>query len=470
MSNENNEKKTDNTKELKEKLLYTRKNVYEVIDDAEIEKLEAFAKDYMKFLDASKTERDAVKYSVSLAKEKGFTEYRLGDKVTVGGKYYFNNRGKYLVLFTIGEENIEEGFRIGAAHIDSPRLDLKPLPLYEDSGIGYFKTHYYGGVRKYQWVTVPLALHGVVVRADGTVVEVNIGEDEGDPVFYISDLLPHLAKDQNNQSLGNAIPGEKLNIIVGSRPLKDVSDSKVKLSVMSYLNEKYGIVESDFTSAELTAVPALKTREVGFDRSLIAGYGHDDRVCSYPALAAILDSTDTKKSLMVILADKEETGSGGNTGMKIWIFNDIIDEVAKTFGANPYVVRANSKCLSADVNAAFDPNFGEVYERMNSCFINHGVVVTKYTGSGGKSGTSDANAEFVGFVRKIFNDAGVVWQTGELGKVDQGGGGTVAVYIAEKNIDVVDLGVPVLAMHAPYELISKADLYMTYKAFMAFNK
>lgn len=469
MSNENTEKK-DVTKELKEKLLYTRKNVYDVIDDAEIEKMEAFAKDYMKFLDASKTERDAVKYSIGLAKAKGFTEYHIGDKLEVGGKYYYNNRERYLVLFTIGEESIENGFRIGAAHIDSPRLDLKPLPLYEDGGFGYFKTHYYGGVRKYQWVTVPLALHGVLVRADGSVVEVNIGEDEGDPIFYISDLLPHLAKDQNSQSLGNAIPGEKLNIIVGSRPLKDVSDSKIKLNVMSYLNEKYGIVESDFMSAELTAVPAMKAREVGFDRSLIAGYGHDDRVCAYPALASILDESNSKKSIMIILADKEETGSGGNTGMKSWVFNDIIDEAAKNFNANANIIRANSKCLSADVNAAFDPNFGEVYERMNSCFINHGVVVTKYTGSGGKSGTSDASAEFVGFVRKIFDEEKVVWQTGELGKVDQGGGGTVAVYIAEKNIDVVDLGVPVIAMHAPYELISKADLYMTYKAFIAFNK
>lgn len=460
----------EDAKTLKEQLLFTKKNAYEVMSEDEKKEMEAYAKDYMTFIDSSKTEREAVKSGIAILEKKGFKPYKLGEKVVKGGKYYFNNRGKALYAFRIGSESLEEGIRISAAHIDSPRLDLKPNPLYEEEKIGYFKTHYYGGIKKYQWTTIPLALHGVVVKKDGTKVEINIGEDESDPVFYISDLLPHLAKDQVSKSLGEGIPGEKLNLIVGTTPYDLSSDGGVKLNVMRLLNEKYGIVEKDFQSAEISAVPAMKAREVGFDRSLIAGYGHDDRVCAHPAIRALTDTDESVHTVMAILADKEEVGSGGNTGMQSGVFLDIIEELCKSLKANFNVVKNNSKCLSADVNAAYDPNFADVYERRNACTVNGGVVLTKYTGSRGKSGTNDASAEFVGYVASLFDKEKVVWQVGELGKVDQGGGGTVAIYISTNNIDVVDLGVPVLSMHAPYECISKADLYMTYKSFCAFNK
>lgn len=452
--------------ELKERILFKKKNAYEAMDDAEVEKMESFTKGYVKFLDAAKTEREAVIEGIALAKARGFVEYRFGMPVKAGDKFYFNNHGKELFLFIIGSENLEKGIRISAAHIDSPRIDLKQHPLYEDSGFAFFKTHYYGGIRKYQWTALPLAIHGTVMKADGSVVDIVVGEEESDPVFYINDLLPHLARSQNSRPLGDAIQGEQLNILIGSRPLN--ADGEIKLAIMKLLNEKYGIVESDFISAELTMVPAFKARDIGFDRSLIGGYGHDDRVCAYPAMAAILEKEAPVHTLMAILADKEEVGSGGNTGMKSEAFMDIIASLSETMGANEPTVRYNSKCLSADVNAAYDPNFADVYESRNSSFINQGVVMTKYTGSGGKSGTSDASAEFVGYVRNMFDKAGIVWQTGELGKVDAGGGGTVAVYIADKNIEVVDLGVPVLSMHAPYEVIAKADIYMAYKAFSVF--
>lgn len=455
--------------ELKEKLLYKRKSAFEVMDEKTIEEMNEYAKGYMEFLDNGKTERECVNHTIKLVSEKGYIEYKLGDKIEKGGKYYYNNRGKAIYVFRIGSECVENGIRISASHIDSPRLDLKPNPLYEDNGIGYFKTHYYGGVKKYQWLATPLAIHGTVIRADGTSVDICVGEDDSDPVFYISDLLPHLAKDQMGRNARDIIAGEKLNIIIGSVPYPGADSEKVKLALMKLLNDKYGIVEADFISAEIEIVPAFKAREIGFDRSFIGAYGHDDRVCSYPAITALLASEESAHTVMAILADKEEVGSGGNTGMKSGIFIDLIDEISKAFGADVNIVKANSKCLSADVNAAFDPNFAEVYERNNTCFANGGVVLTKYTGSGGKGGTSDANAEFVAFVRQIFEKEGIVWQTGELGKVDQGGGGTVAVYIAEKNIDVIDLGVPVLSMHAPWECIAKTDLLMTHKAFTAFN-
>ncbi len=459
---------TDNEiKELKKQLLSEKKNVYSYLDAAEEEKMNGFAKEYSAFLDSAKTEREAVNFAVSFAKENGFTQYTLGQTVEKGGKYYYNNRGKEIFLFVIGNDSIENGIRISAAHIDSPRIDLKQHPLYEEGEMGFFKTHYYGGIKKYQWTAIPLALHGIVIKADGSEVNIEIGENDTDPVFYINDLLPHLAKDQVTKSLGEGIPGEKLNILIGSKPLAE--GKNIKLALMKLINEKYGIVEDDFISAELTVVPAFKARDVGFDRSLIAGYGHDDRVCSYPALRAIAEIENPANTVMAVLADKEEVGSGGVSGMQSEIFCDIIRNLSEALGANESVVRANSKCLSADVNAAYDPNFGEVYEYKNSSFINHGVVMTKYTGSRGKSGTSDADAEFVGYVKNIFDKEGVIWQTGELGKVDQGGGGTVAIYIANKNISTVDLGVPVISMHAPYEVISKADLYMTFKAFKAFN-
>lgn len=458
-----------NAKELKEELEYKNRSAFESISEDELERSFAYAESYKLFLDNCKTEREAVKYSVAMAKRRGYTEYRLGDDIVVGGRYYYNNRGKQLVVFRVGEEPLENGAYIMAAHIDSPRLDLKQNPLYEDSGLGLFKTHYYGGIKKYQWTAVPLALHGIVMKSDGTSVDICIGEDEDEPIFYVSDLLPHLAKDQMSKSLAEGITGEGLNIIVGSEPYREEeTDGAIKLNLLRILNEKYGMCEEDFLSAELTAVPAMHARDIGLDRSLIAGYGHDDRVCAYSELTALLDSNDTAKTVFAVLADKEETGSDGVSGMQSQLFADILAEVCEARGANYRVVKANSKCLSADVNAAYDPNFPEVLEKKNACYANCGVVLSKFTGARGKSGTSDATSEFTAYVRSFLNKNGVVWQMAELGKVDQGGGGTVAKFIANMNIDTIDVGVPVISMHAPYEAISKLDLYMTYKAFCAF--
>ena len=457
------------TKELKEQLFYKKSSVYEKASPEAIDAAYDFAVDYMKYLDDAKTEREAVDAAIVIAEAAGFKPFSLGQKLNVGDKCYYNNRGKNLFLFTIGSESVEEGIRISAAHIDSPRIDLKQVPLYEDEGMSFFKTHYYGGIRKYQWLAIPLAIHGVVIKADGTSVNVVIGEDESDPVLYINDLLPHLSHAMDSKPVGSFIDGEKLNVLVGSRPLGD-EDNAVKLNTMKILNEKYGIVEEDFLTAELSIVPAQKARDVGLDRSLIGAYGHDDRVCAYPALKAIIDCADSKHTLMCILADKEETGSDGNTGMQCDFMLDLIDEIALSCGANPRIVRANSKCLSADVSAAYDPNFAEVFEKRNSALLSHGVVLTKYTGSRGKGGTNDANAEFVGFVRQAMAEYGIIWQSGELGRVDVGGGGTVAKFISKHNIDVVDLGVPVIAMHSPFEVISKVDLYESYRAFCAFCK
>lgn len=458
-----------NAKELKEELEYKNRSAFESISEDELERSFAYAESYKLFLDNCKTEREAVKYSVAMAKRRGYTEYRLGDDIAVGGKYYYNNRGKQLVVFRVGEEPLENGAYIMAAHIDSPRLDLKQNPLYEDSGLGLFKTHYYGGIKKYQWTAVPLALHGIVMKSDGTSVDICIGEDEDEPIFYVSDLLPHLAKDQMSKSLAEGITGEGLNIIVGSEPYREEeTDGAIKLNLLRILNEKYGMCEEDFLSAELTAVPAMHARDIGLDRSLIAGYGHDDRVCAYSELTALLDSNDTAKTVFAVLADKEETGSDGVSGMQSELFADILAEVCEAKGANYRVVKANSKCLSADVNAAYDPNFPDVLEKKNACYANCGVVLSKFTGARGKSGTSDATSEFTAYVRSFLNKNGVVWQMAELGKVDQGGGGTVAKFIANMNIDTIDVGVPVISMHAPYEAISKLDLYMTYKAFCAF--
>ncbi|MBQ8249230.1 MAG: aminopeptidase, partial [Clostridia bacterium] len=384
--------------------------------------------------------------------------------------YYLNNRGKSLFMFRIGSESIEEGIRITASHIDSPRVDFKPQPLFEDSELSFFKTHYYGGIKKYQWVATPLSLHGVICKPDGDVT-VCIGEDESDPVFYITDLAPHLAQLQYQKHVGDAITGEQLNVLAASEPYDDekVSD-KVKLTVLSMLNEKYGCTEADLISSELCAVPATKARDIGFDRSMIGSYGHDDRVCAYPSITAMLESEDSPHTLLNIIADKEEVGSDGVSGMQCALLSDLIEEIAIALGGNPRVVRANSKCLSADVNVAYDPNFPEVFEKRNTAYLNHGVVLSKYTGARGKSGTSDAAAEFVSFVTNTFNENGVDWQMAELGKVDLGGGGTVAKFIANNNIDVIDLGVPVISMHAPYELVAKNDVYMVHKAVKAFYK
>ncbi len=460
-----------NGQKMFEELSYKKKNIYEEASPEKIKEIYEYASSYMKYLDESKTEREAVVTSVKMLEDNGYTEYKLGDKIAVGDKKYLNQHGKSLIAFVVGEEDIEkEGIKILAAHIDSPRLDLKQVPMYEDSGMGFLKTHYYGGVKKYQWTAIPLALHGVVVKADGEAVDVKIGEDDGDPIFYINDLLPHLAQRQVTEPLGTAISGETLNILIGGLPYADPEVSeKIKLTALSIINEKYGMTEEDFISAELSLVPAFKARDIGFDRALIGSYGHDDRVCAYPALTAIINS-DTKHTVMVVLADKEEIGSVGLTGMQSDILVDVIDEISANLSKNRIVVRSKSKCLSADVTAAYDPNFSDVYEKKNSSMISCGTTMSKFTGSRGKSGTNDASAEFVGYVRRIFRENGVIWQTAELGKVDQGGGGTVAMYIANHNIETVDLGVPVISMHAPYEVVSKADVYSTYEAFSAFIK
>ena len=455
---------------LKEQLFYKAKNTYNELSEEEIGAAYDYAKGYMSYLDAGKTERECVTESIKILEADGFVPYSFGMKVVAGGKYYYNNRGKSLSSFVIGSESIENGVYFSAAHIDSPRVDLKQHPLYEAEGLGFLKTHYYGGIKKYQWTAIPLALHGVVTKADGTTVDIVVGEDDSDPVFYIDDLLPHLAGDQMRRTLADGISGEQLNLLSGSRPFEKNLAEGVKLNIMKHLNDKYGITESDLMSAELSAVPAFKARDIGFDRSLIGSYGHDDRVCAYPSLTALMAVKEPVHTIMAVLADKEEIGSEGNSGMQSAVYFDIIADLANTLGASDIVVRANSKCLSSDVNAAFDPNFPEVNERRNACFVNNGVVITKFTGARGKSGSNDASAEFMGYVRNVLDNAGVIWQTAELGKVDQGGGGTVAKYIAQKNVDVIDLGVPVLSMHAPYEVVSKTDVYMTHKAIEAFFK
>lgn len=453
-----------------EGLTAKRESIYATATAERIAEIFAYAEDYKVFLDTAKTEREAVAEAVKMAEAAGYTPYRFGDPLKAGDKRYFENKGKGIYLFRIGTDKLSEsGFRILAAHVDSPRLDLKQNPLYEDSGMSFFKTHYYGGIKKYQWTATPLALHGVVILEDGRRVEVTVGEDPADPVFYINDLLPHLGQDQAQLPLGKAIAGEALNLLVGGIPVADGEEGNaIKLNVLRILNEKYGITEADFLSAELSAVPAGKARDLGFDRAFIAGYGHDDRCCSYPALTALFGNDDPTKTVFVILADKEEIGSEGNTGMQCRLFSDLLDSISTTLGENPAAVRFASHCLSADVNAAYDPNYPEVFEKRNSALISCGPAMSKFTGSRGKSGSNDASAEYVGFVRGIFTAAGVPWQAAELGKVDIGGGGTVAMFIAKENIDTVDLGLPVISMHAPYEVISKADLHALHLAFSAF--
>lgn len=459
-----------NEKSLAEELFYQKKSFYETADEQTLADMQRYAEDYKHFLDVAKTEREAVEEGVKRAEQAGYTPFRFGEKLMPGDKRYYNNRGKNLFLIRKGSLPLcEDGVRILAAHIDSPRIDIKQNPLYEEGQMAFFKTHYYGGIRKYQWMALPLALHGTVVRRDGTAVNVRIGEDANDPVFYINDLLPHLAQEQASRPLANAVPGESLNILVGGFPCPEGdTGEKIRLSVMKILHEKYGMEERDFQSAELCAVPAFSARDIGFDRALIGAYGHDDRVCAYPAMQAVLQAEDGAHTLIAILADKEETGSDGNTGMQCRLLLDLIDHMAEMDDTHGAAVRAVSCCLSADVNAAFDPNFADVYEKRNAAMLSCGAVMSKYTGSRGKSSTNDASAEFVGKMRCIMDKAGVAWQTAELGKVDIGGGGTVAKYIANLNIDTVDIGVPVISMHAPYEVISKADLYALAKIFAAF--
>lgn len=456
-------------KELKKTLLSQKKNAVLKMKSEEIKKSDKFCEGYKKFLDAAKTEREAVDYTVKLLEDHGFIEFKPGMGLKAGDKIYVNNRGKAVIMAVIGSEDIKKGVKLCAAHIDSPRLDLKQCPVYEDTEMALFKTHYYGGIKKYQWTVIPLALHGVIVKADGSKVTVTIGEDEDDPVFCVNDLLPHLAQDQMKRNLAQGIKGEELNIVIGSRPFKEDGLSEaVKLNIMNILNEKYGIVEDDFLSAELEAVPAFKAKDIGFDRSMIGAYGHDDRVCAYTALMAMIKCKNPKSTAVTILTDKEETGSDGNTGLQSAYLKYFIADLAAEFGTEGRTVLSNSECMSADVNAAFDPTFPDVMDKRNCAFINYGVVVTKFTGARGKSGTSDASAEFVGKIRRLLDKNNVIWQTGELGKVDMGGGGTVAAYIANLNVDTIDVGVPVLSMHAPFETVSKIDVYMTYKAFSAF--
>ncbi|GHU53176.1 M18 family aminopeptidase [Clostridia bacterium] len=459
------------SKELKTKLFSQKKNGYNSFKD--LEKMNEFCDNYRKFLDTAKTEREANKVIITELTLNGFKPFVRGAELSVGDKVYIDNRGKAVVAAIIGKEDISKGANIIASHIDSPRIDLKPNPLYEDGELALFKTHYYGGIKKYQWTAIPLALHGVIITASGSTVEVNIGESDSDPVFCITDLLPHLAVEQMKRDLKTGIKGEELNILIGSKPYVfegDDASEAIKLNILNILNEKYGIVEDDFLSAELELVPQFKARNVGFDNSLIGSYGQDDRVCAYTSLQALLEIETPAKTAIAVFADKEEIGSTGNTGLKCKYLSYFIADLAHYYKVCPHQSFENSACLSADVNSAFDPTFPDVYEKKNCAKLNHGIVVTKYTGAGGKSGASDASAEFVGKIRKLFDENEVIWQTGELGKVDNGGGGTVAAYIANLNIDTLDVGVPVLSMHAPYEITSKLDVYMAYKAYAAFYK
>ncbi len=447
--------------QLREKLLSAPKNGYAALTDAQRQEMNDYCKRYAAFMDACKTEREATAWAVEMAEKHGFKAITPGMKLQPGDKVYKNNRDKSIMLAVIGSASLNEGANICAAHVDSPRMDVKPNPLYEDSEIAYLKTHYYGGIKKYQWVAVPLAIHGVVCRKDGSVITVTVGEDENDPIFYVSDLLIHLAGDQMKKTLSEGIAGEQLNVILGTEPVRGEGADLVKLNVMRILNEKYGLVEDDFLTAELTMVPAGKCREVGFDRSLLAAYGHDDRVCSYAEIEPLLEMGTPNHTAVCILADKEEIGSVGISGMQSQAFDTFMQDLCDGTGASLNRCFENSFCLSADVSNAYDPNFAETCDKRNNSRLNYGVAICKYTGSRGKGGASDASAEAMGHIRKTFDEANVQWQIATLGKVDQGGGGTVAAYMANRNIVTVDAGVPVISMHAPMEVVSKYDCYMT---------
>ena len=459
--------------ELKEKLFDNKENGWNSVKNTE--DIMNYADGYIQFMNMSKTEREIIKQSKKIAESNGFKNINECESLKAGDKVYYINREKSMYLAVIGKENIENGINIIGAHADSPRLDLKPNPLYEDGELAYLKTHYYGGIKKYQWTTIPLSIHGVICKANGEKVEVNIGEDENDPIFTITDLLPHLAQDQMDKKLRNGINGEDLNLLVGSIPYdKDIPEA-VKLNILNILNKKYGMTERDFVSSELELVPAMKCRSMGFDESMVAGYGQDDKICVYTELTAIVDLKEvTNKTAVCIIADKEEIGSMGNTGMESHVFEYFMSEILNKLGVNkPNLLEkvfCNSKMLSADVDAGFDPIYANVSDKNNAGFIGRGIALNKYTGARGKSGASDANAEFVAKVRRIFEENDVKYQVTELGKVDVGGGGTIAYILANKGIDVIDCGVPVLSMHAPYEVTSKLDLYEAYKGYSAFFK
>ncbi len=460
--------KTMDAKELAKELLNDKTNGAKKAGAQEIKKASKFAEGYKDFLNQVKTERETVDYTVKAAEAAGFVPFDPTHKYKAGEKVYYNNRGKAMCLAVIGKKSCKEGVRIAAAHIDNPRIDLKPIPLYESNELALLKTHYYGGIKKYQWTAIPLSMHGKIVRKDGTEITVNVGEKDGDPQFTITDILPHLGKDQAAKKLGDAFTGEDLNILVGSLPLDGEGEQLYKLNIMNILHEQYGIVEGDLISAEISFVPAFKAVDIGFDRSMIGAYGHDDRVCAYPSVQAILDCKTPEHTVVTCLADKEEIGSVGNTGLNSEYLRYFVADLAAAEGLEARHVWSKSNCLSADVTVAYDPTYAYAYEPNNSCYFNRGVGFCKYTGSRGKSGSNDASAEFVGWVRKVMDDAGVVWQIGEIGKVDQGGGGTVASAVAKFNADVIDIGVPVLSMHAPFEVVSKLDVYMTYKAIKAY--
>lgn len=458
-------------KELQEKLTWKFPHIGEK-EPAQVEEAAKFCEGYKVFLDRGKTERECVTAAVEMLTAAGYTEFDPKKHYHPGDKVYQNNRDKAIIATTFGTKPVAEGVHINGAHIDSPRLDLKPNPMYESSELAFFKTHYYGGIRKYQWGTIPLAMHGIVIKKNGDSVEINLGEKPGDPVFCVTDLLPHLSSEQNERTLKDGLKGEELNILIGSLPYHNTEELKepVKLLALQLLNEQYGITEGDFMRAEIEMVPAHKAADVGLDRSLVGAYGQDDRVCAYTALMAEIETIHPVYTTVTVLTDKEEIGSVGNTGLHSNYMSDYMIYLAEAEDVDPKEMFRNSVCLSADVNAAYDPTFPAVYDKYNSCYMNKGCVLTKYTGARGKSGSSDASAELMAKIIRVMEDAGVYWQTGELGAVDAGGGGTVAQYVANLNIDVVDLGVPILSMHSPFELASKLDVYHTYKAFLAFYK
>ncbi|HOQ09978.1 MAG TPA: aminopeptidase [Syntrophomonadaceae bacterium] len=456
-------------KELGEDL---KNNAWLKMSEEEIQAAYLFADYYIDFLNRAKTEREAVDYVRRLAQAHGFQPLDQVSDMKPGDKIYMEAKGKICALVVVGHQDLRQGINLIVSHIDTPRLDLKPRPLYEAEGLGLLKTHYYGGIKKYQWLAIPLALHGVVLKKDGTRVDVCLGEDEDDLVLTIADLLPHLAKEQMEQKMADAIKGESLNALIGSRPEGDTGKDPVKAAVLKLLQQRYDIEEDDFTSAELQLVPAFRARHVGLDRSMVGGYGQDDRICAYTALRAILDIDTPQRTAMCLLADKEEIGSSGNTGLQSLVVELFVADLMQKAGyGDYYTVRkalADSYALSADVNGAVDPNYPDVFEKMNNSFLGRGVVLTKYTGSRGKYDSNDANPEFLSQIRRLFDDNRVIWQVGELGKVDAGGGGTVAQYVARYGMEVVDCGPALLGMHSPFEISSKADLYMTYKAYKAF--
>lgn len=460
---------TDNeARELKAKLFAGRETLSDILDEGEIIKAGEYCEPYKDFLNKAKTERETVTESIALAEKNGFVPYKPGKELRAGDKVYFNNRGKALILALIGKEGLDEGVSLVVAHSDSPRLDLKPNPLFEKNGLAYFDTHYYGGIKKYQWASVPLALHGEVILRDGTSVKVCVGEDLCDPVLCVTDLPPHLSVLQMKREASEVIKGEELDILTGINGIKGAGSDSIKLGVMKILNDKYGITESDFVSAELEAVPAYPARDLGFDRGMIGAYGHDDRVCAYPAMTALFEAGIPKYTAMVVLADKEEVGSEGCTGAQSHFIGDCISELSEASGKNARLSMSKSLCVSADVITAFDPTFPEVAEIRNATFLNRGVAITKYRGLRGKAETSEASAEFLALLRRIFDEDSVCWQAGEAGKVDIGGGKTLGRFISNLNIDTVDIGVPLLSMHSPFEVVSKLDIYMAHRAFASF--